>query len=276
MLNFLNNTSSIINCLGIISFIVGIGFFIIALVKYDVDKSSFKIGGAFIISALSFLANTSLIYALTIFLIATFITKLDFLENLAAIFWNREKFWDYRLGLLAKATPKEKDDKFNLEVEEVSSSKNTSMSVPLVAKNLKEKVMKFEKDVIKSLESSNTFIKLTPNVKFVSNDSPNFKKTRIIDTLGQTNETDYMIDIKYALDKRRVESSIHKIISYIELYKEYMYGEAILIGRPVKGIIVIPAKIEFDNFVNDNIAVLKFDEDSKEFTNLDKFKEWVK
>ncbi len=66
--------------------------------------SSVKLLGSLMVLAMSFASNHWAVYALAIFIVATLVTELDFLEKLAALFWNRDKYWDYRAS---KATPAE-------------------------------------------------------------------------------------------------------------------------------------------------------------------------
>ena len=59
--------------------------------------SAIKLLGSLMVLTLAFSSNNAGVYALAIFIVATLVTELDFLEKLAAIFWNREKYWEYRL-----------------------------------------------------------------------------------------------------------------------------------------------------------------------------------
>ncbi|MGO4475510.1 hypothetical protein AB4Z32_04565 [Massilia sp. 2TAF26] len=65
--------------------------------------TSVKLLGSIMVLALAFAAHNAAVYALGIFIIATLVTDLDFLEKLAAIFWNRDKYWEYRLGTASPA-----------------------------------------------------------------------------------------------------------------------------------------------------------------------------
>lgn len=65
-------------------------------------SGSVKLLGSLMVLAMAFASNNGFVYALSIFIVATLVTDLDFLEKLAAMAWNRDKYWDYRAG---KASP---------------------------------------------------------------------------------------------------------------------------------------------------------------------------
>ncbi len=70
--------------------------------------TSTKLLGSLMVLALSFAANDAAVYGLAIFIVATLVTDLDFLEKLAALFWNRDKYWDYRLKQASRQELEEK------------------------------------------------------------------------------------------------------------------------------------------------------------------------
>ena len=61
------------------------------------DKSSInKFIGLLFVSAFCLFANNYWTYLISIFIIATTVTELSFLENLAAIFRGNKEYWDYK------------------------------------------------------------------------------------------------------------------------------------------------------------------------------------
>lgn len=58
--------------------------------------SSIKLIGSLMVLTLAFAANDSLTYPLAIFILATQMTNLDFLENLAALFTKDKEYWNQR------------------------------------------------------------------------------------------------------------------------------------------------------------------------------------
>ena len=51
-----------------------------------------KLLGSLMVIGLSLIANSAFIYAVSIFIIATLVTDLEFLEKLAAIVWDRKEY----------------------------------------------------------------------------------------------------------------------------------------------------------------------------------------
>lgn len=92
------------------------------MVVYSIlsDKSSnIKLIGSGLVLALAFAANNVWTYGLSIFIVATLVTELQFLEKLAALFTNRDKYWDY---LAQHSTPRQSEDKARIEaIEDVAA-----------------------------------------------------------------------------------------------------------------------------------------------------------
>ncbi|MFP3369231.1 hypothetical protein [Pseudomonas sp. SIMBA_068] len=77
-----------------------------------------KLIGSALVLALAFAANNAFTYGLAIFIVATLVTDLDFLEKLAALFWNRDKYWEYQLQ---KQTIADAEDKAAKEAAAILS-----------------------------------------------------------------------------------------------------------------------------------------------------------
>jgi hypothetical protein len=88
--------------------------------KFDKDVVS-KIAGVFLVTGLAIAANNYYVYGMSIFIIATIITKLDFLENLAAIFSKDAHYWNYKIAV-NNATKEEVRKKATEELSETDTS----------------------------------------------------------------------------------------------------------------------------------------------------------
>lgn len=75
-------------------------------------SSKIKLIGSGLVLSLAFASNNVWTYALSIFIVATLVTELQFLEKLAAMFTNRDKYWDY---LTKHSTPEQSEQKAILE-----------------------------------------------------------------------------------------------------------------------------------------------------------------
>jgi hypothetical protein len=85
------------------------------------ESSKVKLIGSGLVLSLAFAANNVWTYGLSIFIVATLVTELQFLEKLAAMFTNRDKYWDF---LAQQSTPEQSKQKAILEaVESVEAEK---------------------------------------------------------------------------------------------------------------------------------------------------------
>ena len=75
--------------------------------------------------SLAFAANNVWTYALSIFIVATLVTELQFLEKLAAMFTNRDKYWDY---LAQKSTPEQAQQKAAFEAVQEATAEEAEQS----------------------------------------------------------------------------------------------------------------------------------------------------
>ncbi|MEZ1420671.1 hypothetical protein QVM55_12660 [Pseudomonas monteilii] len=80
-----------------------------------VDSAKVKLIGSGLVLSLAFAANNVWTYGLSIFIVATLVTELQFLEKLAAMFTNRDKYWEY---LSQQSTPQQTVQKAVLEAME--------------------------------------------------------------------------------------------------------------------------------------------------------------
>lgn len=89
-----------LNILSIISIILGVLIPFIVLFFYKKIDLFAKLIGSFFILSLAFAADNWFVYTISLIIIATLVTELEFLEKLMALLWNREKYWEYLLKKL--------------------------------------------------------------------------------------------------------------------------------------------------------------------------------
>lgn len=90
----------------------------------DSGATTVKLIGSILVLALAFASNSAWTYALSIFIVATLVTELEFLEKLAALFTNRKEYWDWRSKQVTQAEAQKKAlvDALDDESEKDSSS----------------------------------------------------------------------------------------------------------------------------------------------------------
>ena len=120
IIEFIRN--SLNEVLSSISFVVGLIIIIFAAACNEHKRDNLlKISGVTLVISLAFFSNTTTIYVFAIFIIASLITKLDFLENIAAIFRGEAKsVYDYKknsLNASERSAKIEKEIKEEKEIE---------------------------------------------------------------------------------------------------------------------------------------------------------------
>jgi len=228
-----------------------------------------KFSGALLVSALALLANHVAVYALSIFIVATIITRLDFLENIAAIFWGRREFWEYRTHM-TKATKAELRDKLQREVQQEVEPGTPSKEV----RNTQIQAFEFERLSIDKIGSEDGIFEKNRVRSGVSImvEGLNY----LLDAVAVVPRGAicfYVIEIKFVRSSHTVLTGARQIQKYMHAYEAFVEDHEPAI--PVRGILIIPSNIESENFIGDRIGVLKFDLQTRKFTNKNIISEWI-
>lgn len=104
--------------------VMGLGWMLVCSF-ISADSSRIKLIGSGLVLSLAFAANNVWTYALSIFIVATLVTELQFLEKLAAMFTNRDKYWDY---LAQKSTPEQAQQKAAFEAVQEATAEEAEQS----------------------------------------------------------------------------------------------------------------------------------------------------
>lgn len=288
----LRNSMTMHSMLSLISFFVAILFFIssffeksdfVEFGKKIKGKISLKIAGAFLVASLAFISHSSGVYALAIFIVATFITNLDFLENLAAIFWKNKEFWDYRKATLEKANQFEKEEKRNKEdnviaaVESELSSQDTiehektEKDKTIKSKDFKHSSITFELEVLEKLKESKFFEGFDFNTDIKIQFGKDVKY--IFDGLARSSLRDIIVEIKYSKSIISQRLTIMQVKNYIQELNMFN----ILQNRfsNIKSIIILPFT-ELSPSIQGDIGLLIYNTDKKDFENLEEIRYWMK
>lgn len=243
--------------------------------------SAIKLLGSLMVLALAFGANNGGVYALGIFIVATLVTELDFLEKLAAIFWNREKYWEYRLR---KASPPEVDAKRKAEIQEELAAEEP---IPETVEALPEGVkptpqtdhaqamhtgLFFERSVIDALAAGRG-----PFAPAIINSSlkvvTRLGSSQIYDAIVETPGIHYVVEVKYGKRPSSLINAMNQLKLSIPTYINYLFERRI--PTKVVPVAIVPSDINAPDLFHDWLTVLKFDMESLQFTNEDGFKKAV-
>lgn len=243
--------------------------------------SAIKLLGSLMVLALAFGANNWGVYALGIFIVATLVTELDFLEKLAAIFWNREKYWEYRLR---KASPSEVAAKRKAEMrEEISadeaipeagkvSPEDVKFTVQTDRAETVQMALAFERAVIDALAAGRGPFdpaRINSNLKVVTAHS----KYRIYDAIVETPEIHYVVEVKYGKRPSTLINAMDQLNLSIPTYINYLLERGI--SAEVVPVAIVPSDVNVPDLFRDGLPVLKFDLKSHQFTNEIGFKKAV-
>jgi hypothetical protein len=245
--------------------VVGVlGSLVLMLAKRTVDLT-IKLIGSFFVLGICFAAQDGIVYGIGVFVVATLVTELQFLEKLAALVWNRKEYWEY----LSKASPAEVARRANAEIDENDPPQSSVGLLPTESgpADVPEKRpaisgLHYHRAVLRAFKSQSPFpiFHIQTDLKVHHSGREYF-----IDALIHTGITTYIVEIKASNSERRLREAVHQVRSHIE-----RLGDLILENRPdaiqLRGIIVIPPseRVPLETF---DIAILQFDPLKEVFTN---------
>ncbi len=297
----LTQRDSALMFLASVSFIAILIVVLTFLIRGKTNTIHLKILGTFLVILISLLANNVVVYGLSIFIIATLVTDLKFLLDLAAIFWNRN-WWK-----TSPATEEDLTEKVTSELKQDEADENPPLpgttappAQPVAeaspehmapkaemkavgslhqpkrkrsvdpSKEIVKKALQFENDVLTALSEHNIIPgKLERGVRldFLGNSK------YIIDALIQNEMHHYVIEVKSTPSASSVMRGLSKLGYYMGAYNLIYPREKT--GIETKGIIIVPAEAPVDDIVGKYVAILKFDTKAKTFTNLAKIQPWL-
>jgi hypothetical protein len=204
------------------------------------------------------------VYSISVFIIATLITELDFLEKLAALSWGRKEYWEYRIAL-TKATRGEREAKV---ANEAMASQEFWVNVPRseVVKNLLARESRILVLVTRFFSINLPDARFESNVALRSSSG----ETAVIDALVRTPNEDFILEIKTVQPRASLQKAIDQLRRYLALYTA-VAGPA----RRVRGILVVPENTRAETIVDDDIAILRYDDSLTKFINEEEFQEWI-
>jgi len=259
--------SNIEKLIAAMAFLAAIVFALLHSFSSEKRDNHLKLSGSFIVAVFAFLANNIGIYALASFIVATIITKLDFLENLAAIFWDRKEFWGYRIQL-AKASKSQLEGKLEQDIRQEVKEDDTVKALT----DFRLSALQFEGNMIRSLGKVFDPKRVMPAVRIEAQGL-----TYIFDAVAIASKKDvpafYVIEIKYATSSKNVNIWAKQLQGYLAAYQEFIEDKEP--GAAVRGLLIMPSEIYDKDFIGRNIGVLKYDLKNHRFENIEAIKAWI-
>lgn len=237
---------------------------------------SIKLLGSLMVLALAFAANSAVVYFLAIFIVATLVTDLDFLEKIAAIFWNRDKYWEYRMVQIPPADVKARvasEAQQEVEAEraaatetEVEPTKIEEGQAPSI-KSFVTDAISFERAVTQALAAGKgpfTPARINANRRLRSS-SGNVE----FDAIVETPAADYVVEIKYSKRPHVLLNALAMVERGVRAYRAYLDERGI--EKEVVPVAIIPAGVSAPSLFQDVLPILRFDSTKHEFVNQEEF-----
>lgn len=243
---------------------------------------SVKLTGSILVLSMSFAAQNGFVYGIGVFVIATLVTELQFLEKLAALVWNRKEYWEY----LSKASPREVQEKIARDEAaiaegpthqgppELQGSHSDAMG-PTGGKTPRSPASAngyhFHRAVISALQSDQNPI---PALGIRSDVKLRHRgRDVIVDALIETSSTIYIVEIKAGSTPRLLNAAVAQVKRHIEELFPILAGQRYA-AYPVRGIIIVPPNPDAPISVG-GVPVLQFDMERKQFVNGEAFQRYL-
>ncbi|WP_299710360.1 hypothetical protein [uncultured Tenacibaculum sp.] len=246
-------------------------------------KTKIQLVGSLFVMSISLYADSVVVYTIAIFIIATLVTELEFLEKIAALIWNRKEYWTYLQG---KAKNNEIEDKTKKQIEDDLSNEQIddvdeveSIDEPeIIPKGIADvlsipkhddpavlvhQALNFERTVLQKLNKKTIpfkFNRLKRKVHLTSN-----RVRYIVDVIIETKDTHYVIEVKKTDKMLYIEAANTELNSYVDLYRNYLDERNISVE--IQPLIIVPKNKNLPENVNDT-PIIQYDFQSQSFLNF--------
>ncbi|PYG79882.1 MULTISPECIES: nuclease-related domain-containing protein [unclassified Pseudomonas] len=255
--------------------VVGLFWMLIfSLVCRDTVSSTKLIGSALVLG-MAFAANHVVTYGLSIFIVATLVTELHFLEKIAALFWNRDKYWEH----LQKQSPEAIVQKAEAEALEMQSESSSAGNEPskddvnprsssrenaeprgytdfsTARDKTVEQLLKAEDRVLQNLVDSGGY--------FEGGELLRRYAIRYADKFAQFDgiikfaDVHYVVEVKHGAAVRSANNAIAKTKELAMIYKKITLRQGLEVG--VRPVVIFPNTISKDGVDTASATLFVFD-----------------
>jgi len=262
--------------------VVGLAAAICLMLSSERKIATQILGSLFVIS-ISFSADDTVVYTIAVFVIATLVTELHFLEKIAALIWNRKEYWKYLSGNASKKEVEEKTrseieanlinndaegpdeveaiDKTNHEPEGISETEDDVD--PKDSQQLVAKALQFERAVLDNLNSNQLpfdFLNFRKEVRMTSGSDG-----YIIDGIIDAGGVHYLLEIKNIKRPSSLINAVDQIQKYKIAYERYLWERNIC--GTVQPLIIVPNEVNIGSQFR-GVPIVKYDQSKNIFSNL--------
>lgn len=266
ILEILKEAKSMTSAVGGLFFVVALIGAVVHIIKHRSRDLSIKLLGSIFVIALCLAADNTFIYGIGLFIVATLVTELEFLEKLAAIIWGHKEYWQYLESKAKKSKVKEKlKEEAQVEVErEPEATRRERQKLFL------KKAMEFEQEVLKLLGSSDGLFPkhhLKTEVELSS-----YGRRLLIDAVAEGPKYFYLIEVKTSTSINILVSTSEKLRNYAIDYGNYLRERGVY--PSIRFLIVVPNFPGCPDFINE-VPILRYDSELKKFVNKDSIYRWI-
>jgi len=258
--------NNIILLLGSMFCVLGLFLAIIYIIARRHTDLPIKFIGSFFILALCFFAKNAWTYGAGIFIIATLVTELEFLEKLAAIFWGRKEYFDYLMRKASKEEIKEKIEEEYLKSQPSAYEKKDMEKIKKDKINYINESLRFELEVLDAItiKEKGGFLPKHHLKKDVSVKAADNKA--IFDAIADYDKYYFIIEVRNSTNLNLLSRAARELHVNSYVFERYLYdtkrrGE-------VRLLLICPATVAVDGI--DGIPLLQYDKIQKKFLNGDK------
>lgn len=241
-----------------------------------------KLLGSLFVMAISFSTDNPAVHVIAVFVIATLVTELEFLEKLAALIWNRKEYWDYKITTAGASDIKEKITR-EVEAEILEALEIDDVESIGVVENEPEGLMEISQAVTKNIDKDDVIKatltteaeilmefrrqlrgkKITLELRILSENSRS-----IIDAIVETPNVHYIVEAKSKKTKLILSKAVEQLDRYRKEYQQYLKERKIDVN--IQTAILIPSS---DDHLSEfrGIPVIQYDKPTNSFSNLSIF-----
>ena len=254
-----------------------------------------KLLGSLMVLALAFSAHNAFVYGIAVFIVATLVTELEFLEKLAAIVWNRKEYWQY---LAKRASAEKLAAKRQAEVEEEGPDEPPPTSPPgrpaasqesnvstdargadaaaptsrrtthssRIKGAMVQNAFQFERSAISAITNGKGPFTSPVVVAGVEIANQATKSSTIYDAIVEDGNKHYVVEVKYYERPSSLPNAAYAMTSRVAQYKAYLAERGL--DAFVIPLLVVPSTMSAPD-IFDGIPVLKFDDKTNDFANAE-------
>ncbi len=264
MADLTSNREMLVNLLVLIFSVTGMVGLVISLFWPRLQFLAIKVFASLVVIGISFAACNAFIYAISLFIVATLVTELEFLERLAAIAWGRKEYWPYAASRGSRSDVRKKIEQDVLE-------ESPGIKGGRVPASDIDNAVTFERlalELIKSHSHELGIRHLRSEIRVTGKG-----RSDLIDAIAECDGELIIIEIKASVTLRILQRGADQLRRYSAAYGTYLAqrGEDLPIIRPL---IVAPNAEGVRKTVR-RIPVMLIDTSTHSIVNLDVIKKYL-